>query len=93
MMTAAEKKVERLLVAGEVPGHLESNAEEPLSRVLNPQIGPCDELATRPGCILPTPSCSWDGGIIVLSGTTNIPSMLYLSIKKPGLGTSVEVRR
>lgn len=41
-----------VLVAGELPGHLQSTSEVPLSKGAKPpnaQTGPCDELALVPG--------------------------------------------
>lgn len=46
------QKVEGVLVAGEVPGHLESIAKVPPSKVPNPQmlrLGPSNELVTLTG--------------------------------------------
>lgn len=52
--------MEGVLVAGEVAGHLQSTAEEPLSNVLNPQIlrwEPVMSWHINQGDTLPYPPC------------------------------------
>ena len=50
----------RLLV--QIPAPLGWVVEVSLSEIVNPSCswGPCDELATCPGCPLPSPGDSWD---------------------------------
>lgn len=46
-----------MVIIGEVPGHLQRNAEVPWSKALNAQIGYCNELVTCSGVSLLLPLC------------------------------------